>query len=69
MGRLVLVVGRDGKAYDMQDWHRSNTFWRRNQENLLVGDNQTSSYERMNDEERAMYSAIAWGPAADASRQ
>lgn len=69
MGRPVLVVGRDGKAYDMQDWHRSNTFWRRNQENLLVADNQTSSYERMNDEERAMYSAIAWGPAADASRQ
>ena len=55
--------GSDGKAYDRHAWHLSNTFWRRNQENLLVADNQTRLYERSRPELQAVYSAIAWGPA------
>ena len=66
MGKAVLVVGRDGVAYDRENWHLSNTFWRRNQENLLVADNQTRSYESSDPELRAAYSAIAWGAWADA---
>jgi hypothetical protein len=68
MGNTVLIVGRDGKAYDMQDWHLSNTFWRRNQGNLLVADNQTRAYDTASDDDRAMYSGLAWGPEADAGR-
>jgi hypothetical protein len=66
MGKAVLVVGRDGKAYDRLDWHLSNTFWRRNQENLLVADNQTRLYENASPDLRAVYAAIAWGAQADA---
>jgi hypothetical protein len=66
MGKAVLVVGRDGAAYDRDNWHLSNTFWRRNQENLLVADNQTRSYENSDPDLRAVYSALAWGAWADA---
>ena len=69
MGKTVLVVGRDATAYDMREWHLSNTFWRRNQENLLVADNQTRAYDAANAEGRAMYSALAWGPEADAGQR
>ncbi len=69
MGKPVLVVGRDGKAYAMSDWHLSNTFWRGNQENLLVADNQTRKYDGSGMEVRALYSAFAWGPAADPGRK
>jgi hypothetical protein len=65
MGKPVLVVARDGKAYGMQEWHLSNTFWRRNQENLIVADNQTRKYDACDREERAVYSAYAWGRLAD----
>jgi pyruvate/2-oxoacid:ferredoxin oxidoreductase beta subunit len=68
MGKRVLVVGRDGKAYDMEQWHLSNTFWRRNQENLLVADNQTRKYESSDTASRAVYSLLAWGSAADHGR-
>jgi hypothetical protein len=65
IGKPVMVVGRDDRAYDRQDWPLSNTFWRRNQENLLVADNQTRAYDRADRNLRAAYSVIAWGPAAD----
>lgn len=65
MGKPVFVVGRDGNAYDMRDWHLSNTFWRGNQENLLVADNQTRKYEASDKQVRTLYSSFAWGPAAD----
>jgi hypothetical protein len=65
MGKPVMVVGRDGRAYDRQDWHLSNTFWRCDQENLLVADNQTREYDRADRNLRAAHSVIAWGPAAD----
>jgi hypothetical protein len=62
MGKAVLVVGRDGRAYPMEQWHLSNTFWRRDQENLLIADNQTRMYQALDAELRGAYSAIAWGP-------
>ena len=65
MGKPVMVVGRDDRAYDRQDWHLSNTFWRCNQENLLVADNQTRAYDRADRKLRAAHSVIAWGPVAD----
>jgi hypothetical protein len=64
-GGRVLVVGRDGIAYDMQDWPRSDTYWHRDQENLMVADNQTRMYDALRPEQRAMYSTFAWGPEAN----
>jgi hypothetical protein len=51
----------------MEQWHLSDTFWRRNQENLLVADNQTRKYESSDSPSREIYSLLAWGHAADSS--
>jgi hypothetical protein len=60
-GLDVLVVGRDGSAYQPGDWPQSNTFWQSTQENLLIHDNRTTAYERGTKEFRAKRSEAAWG--------
>jgi hypothetical protein len=61
MGLKVLVVGKDGKAYEKEDWIRSNTFRLSKQENLLVSDNQTLLYENFDQANRCKLSRYAWG--------
>jgi len=65
MGAAVVVVGRDGSVYEPRDWARSGTFWQRDQENLLVSDRQTRTYEHGSDEVRLALSRFAWGAQAD----
>jgi hypothetical protein len=65
MGMRVLVAGRDGRAYESSEWPASRTFWQGSQENLLVEDNQTRSYENGDAEVRRALSAFAWGTLAD----
>jgi hypothetical protein len=64
MGHKIVVVGRDGVSYEPRDWARSNTFWQGSQENLIVADNQTRSYERGDLAVRRALSAHAWGKRA-----
>jgi hypothetical protein len=64
LGLRVLVVGRDGKGYDPEHWHLSNTFWQGCEENLLVGDNQTEFYLGADSATRALRSRYAWGELA-----
>jgi hypothetical protein len=61
MGLRVLVVGRDGRAYDKSEWPDSRTFWQCSQENLLVEDNQTRAYMKGDAQTRRVLSAYAWG--------
>lgn len=65
MGRKVLVVGRDGQAYEKEEWARSNTFWQADQGNLLIADNQTWRYARGDVDLKRRLSRVAWGPWAD----
>jgi hypothetical protein len=65
MGLRVVVVGRDGCAYESPEWPRSETFWQGNQENLLVEDNQTRTYLDGDAEVRRLLSAYAWGRQSD----
>jgi hypothetical protein len=65
LGLRAVVVGRDGSAYERDEWPRSRTFWQGEQENLLIADNQTDCYRDADAELRAVLSAFAWGPAAD----
>lgn len=64
MGLRVIVVGRDGGEFEPQDWPESDTFWQGAQQNLLVSDNQTSTYERGGAQTRLVLSRYAWGPRA-----
>jgi hypothetical protein len=59
-GRKLLVVGRDGNAYAEDRWPESRTFWRGDQENLLVSDNQTASYQTADAATRTYLTNVAW---------
>ena len=61
MGKSAYVVGRDGAMYDVKEWWKSGTFWVAEQENLLVGDNQTRRYLTANTRARQVYTRLAWG--------
>jgi hypothetical protein len=64
--KRVIVVGRDGRGYEKEEWGESRTFWQARQENLLVADNQTRDYENGTPERRRYLSSIAWGEAGRA---
>jgi hypothetical protein len=63
-GLKVLVVGRDGRGYEKEEWARSETFWQGAQRNLLVADNQTRDYEEGDARRRKFLSRLAWGEQA-----
>ena len=62
-GHDVLVVGRDGKAYEQSEWLDSHTFRSGDQANLLVGDNRTRQYSAADPKSRAWLAQLAWGAA------
>lgn len=62
MGLRTLVVARDGAFYDQPEWYAGETFWRGDQQGLLVADNQTRSYANGSYDRRRLLSAFAWGP-------
>jgi hypothetical protein len=61
MGLSVLVVGRDGHAYEPEDWPTSRTFRSGEQENLLIGDNRSEEYRLASPAMRSTLSELAWG--------
>lgn len=61
-GKEVLVVGRDGVAFQPVHWDSSQTFWQGSQDNLLIQDNRTVAYEKADERFRAVKSIAAWGP-------
>jgi hypothetical protein len=63
-GLKPVVVGRDGRGYEKEDWAASNTFRQSSQENLLVADNQTRNYAAADFETRTYLSRLAWGDHA-----
>lgn len=60
MGLKALVVGADGRGYAPEEWLQSGTFWTKDQENLLVSDNQTRAYAEADTTERTRLSHHAW---------
>lgn len=65
-GLDVLIVGRDGNAYRMEDWCRSNILYQGEQENLLVADNQTNRYTAGDADVRLYLNRFAWWDTGDA---
>jgi len=63
-GLDVVVVGRDGRVHRSEQWPDSSTFWQGDQQNLLIGDNQTDSYRTGDALRRRVLSGYAWGPRA-----
>jgi hypothetical protein len=61
MNLKALVVGRDGRAYEKENWRESFTFRCGEQQNLLVADNQTRHYEQADPETRRKLTEATWG--------
>jgi hypothetical protein len=59
-GLQPVVVDRSGKAYNIPEWKSSSTFWIDLQANLLIGDNQTSSYAKASAQRRKVLKNYAW---------
>jgi hypothetical protein len=60
-GMRAVVVGRDGRVYDVEEWPASRTFRSGDQENLLIADNQTRSYQMAPARDRRRFSRDSWG--------
>jgi hypothetical protein len=63
MNLEALVVVKNGQSYSRDDWSQSRTFWRYDQENLLIADNQTERYANAEPAERLFLTGRAWGVA------
>ena len=68
LGLSAFVVGKDGIAYDINDWQVSDTFWTPTQSNLLIADNQTRRFDAADSETRSFLENFAWGRAASILR-
>lgn len=62
-GLGAVVVGADGKGYQVPEWPHSRTFRCGDQENLLIADNRTRQYEEAGGDERFVLARAAWGAA------
>jgi hypothetical protein len=66
-GLGAIVVGKDGRGFDVQDWFRSNTYRLGDQSNLLITDNQTRRMSEMPPGSRLTHMRLAWGDYAGAA--
>lgn len=66
-GQRAVVVGRDGHAYELEQWPHSGTYRSGAQQNLLVADNRTEDWQRAAPRLRRQLSRDAWGKSTDPS--
>jgi glycosyltransferase involved in cell wall biosynthesis len=64
-GERLLLVGANGRAYDIPEWANAGCFRSNGQRNLLATDNQTRAFEAFSDAERKSNSVLAWGSYLD----
>ena len=58
----ALVVDRSGRAYEVDAWRNSSTYWTGTQENLMVADNMTRKYAQGSGQLRQLLENYAWHP-------
>jgi hypothetical protein len=62
-GKRLVLVDKHGRRYDRDDWPLSKTFRLGNQEDLMLADNQTRTFEGLSAAERATHMLMTWGDA------
>lgn len=60
-GLRAVVVGRDGRVYEVDEWPLSRTYRSGGQDNLLVADNRTTDWQEASPRIRRQLSRDAWG--------
>lgn len=61
LGLTCLIVGADGRGFNLAQWAQSGTYRLGLQENLLVHDNYTREYLTLQAKERLILEAECWG--------
>jgi hypothetical protein len=61
MNLKALIIGRDGCAYEKNQWYESCTFRSGEQRNLLVADNRTEQFAKADAETKKLLAEMAWG--------
>jgi hypothetical protein len=61
MGLKPIVVGRDGRAYEKEQWCESGTFRINGQHNLLIADNHTRRYAEADEHTKLLIEQVTWG--------
>jgi hypothetical protein len=57
----LLVVGRDGEAYNIPEWKDSGTFRSKDQYNLVIGDHHTSDFYFASSSQKKMFEDLTYG--------
>ena len=60
-GLATMVVGANGRGYDVEDWWRSDTFRLSGQADLLIADNHTRAFGAMSAGARVAHERMTWG--------
>jgi hypothetical protein len=60
-GLKAVIVGRNGVAYEPEEWPRSATFRSGGQANLLIADRRSREWESADSETQRYLSRLAWG--------
>lgn len=66
LGLRNLIVGRNGRFYEQDEWASSRTFRCGEQSNLLIADNRTREFGSGSSEDRVRLAQAAWGERLDA---
>lgn len=60
-GRRLLVVGADGRGYELPEWPTCGAFRSRDQFNVLVADNHVAASNAMSPEVKQTHRIMTWG--------
>ena len=61
MGLDLRVVDKNGNSFLPKDWQNCKVFWNGMQEDLMISDNQTLKYVESSEEDKKLYTKLAWG--------
>lgn len=60
-GKRLVLVDRNGRCMDSEHWPTGGCFRSGNQENLMIADNQTRSYDELSQPEKHTHLLMSWG--------
>lgn len=63
-GCSLVLLAKNGQTFQPDQWRSTRIFWKGDQEDLLIADNQTEMYRLAGDAEKKHLTRMAWGDNA-----
>ena len=61
LGYEIRIVDKNGISIAVKEWSDTEIFWNKTQKDLMVSDNQTEKYIKATNDEKNLYTRLAWG--------